>query len=232
MNIETIMKYYYTSINLQINWNYKNQPYQDLVKIHILLRIYAEYIMRNAGLDEAQAGIKIAGRNINNLRYTDDTTIMAESEEELKSLLMKMKEESEKVGLKLNIQKTKIMASSPITSWQIDGETVETVSDFILGGSKITADGDCSHEIKSRLLLANKVMTNLDRVLKSIDITLPTKMHLVKAMFFPVVMWELDYKESWLPKNRCFWTVVLEKTLESPLVCKEVQPVHPKGDQS
>ena len=116
MNIETIMKYYYTSINLQINWNYKNQPYQDLVKIHILLRIYAEYIMRNAGLDEAQAGIKIAGRNINNLRYTDDTTIMAESEEELKSLLMKMKEESEKVGLKLNIQKTKIMASSPITS--------------------------------------------------------------------------------------------------------------------
>ena len=158
------------------------------MKIHILLRIYAEYIMRNAGLDEAQAGIKIAGRNINNLRYTDDTTIMAEREEELKSLLMKMKEESEKVGLKLNIQKTKIMASSPITSWKIDGETVETVSDFLFGGSKITADGDCCHEIKSRLLLANKVMTNLDRVLKSRDITLPTKMHLVKAMFFPVVM--------------------------------------------
>ena len=140
--------------------------------------------MRNAGLEEAQARIKIAGRNINNLRYVDDTTLMAESEEELKSLLMKVKEESEKAGLKLNIQKTKIMASGPITSWKIDGETVETVSDFILGGSKISADGDCSHEIKRRLLLGRKVMTNLDNILRSRDITLPTKVHLVKAMVF------------------------------------------------
>ena len=139
-----------------------------------LFNLYAEYIMRNAGL-EAQAGIKIAGRNINNLRYTDDTTLMAESKEELKSLLMKMKEESEKVGLKLNIQKTKIMASSPITSWQIDGETMETVTDFILGGSKITADSDLSHEIKTRLLLGRKVMTNPDSILQSRDITLPTR---------------------------------------------------------
>jgi len=140
-----------------------------------LFNLYAEYIMRNAGLDEAQAGIKIAGRNINNLRYADDTTLMAESEEELKNLLMKVKKESEKVGLKLNIQKTKIMASSPITSWQIDGETMETVAGFILGGSKITADGDCSHEIKRHLLLGRKAMTDLDCVLKSRDITLPTK---------------------------------------------------------
>ena len=145
--------------------------------------------MRNAGLDEAQAGIKIAGRNINNLRYADDTTLMAESEEELKSLLMKVKEESEKVALKLNIQKTKIMASGPITSWEIDGETGETVSDFILGGSKITADGDCSHEIKRHLLLGRKVMTNLDSIFKSRDITLPIKDSLVKAMVFPVVMY-------------------------------------------
>ena len=143
--------------------------------------------MRNSGLEEAQAGIKIAGRNINNLRYADDTTLMAESEE-LKSLLMKVKEESEKFGLRLNIQKTKIMASGPITSWQIDGETVETVKDFIFLGSKITADGDCSHEIKRYLLLGKKVMTNLDGVLKSRDITLPTKVHLVKAVVFPVVM--------------------------------------------
>ena len=142
--------------------------------------------MRNAGLDEAQAGIKIAWRNINNLRYADDITLMAESEEELKSFLMKVKEESEKVGLNLNIQKTKIMASSPITSWQIDGETV---TDFIFGGSKITADGDCSHEIRRHLLLGIKVMTNLDSILKSRDITLPTKAHLVKAMVFPVVMY-------------------------------------------
>ena len=142
--------------------------------------------MRNAELEEAQAGIKIARRNVNNLRYADDTTLMTESEEELKSLLMKVKEESEIFGLKLNIQKTKIMASGPITSWEIDGETVETVSDFILGGSKITADGDCSHEIKRRLLLGTKVMTNLDSILKSRDITLPTKVHLVKAMVFPV----------------------------------------------
>ena len=141
--------------------------------------------MRNAGLDEAQAEIKIAGRNINNLRYADDTTLMAENEEELKSLLMKVKEENEKVGLKLNIQKTNIMASGPITSWQIDGETV---ADFILLGSKITADGDCSHEIKRCLLLGRKVMTNLDSILKSRDVTLPTKVRLVKAMVFPVVM--------------------------------------------
>ena len=140
--------------------------------------------MRNTGLDEAQAGIKTARRNIINLRYADDTTLMADSEEELKSLLMKVKEEREKVGLKLNIQKTKIMASGPITSWQIDGETVETVSDFILRGSQITEDGDCSHEIKRCLLLGRKVMTNLDNILKSRDITLPTKVHLVKAMVF------------------------------------------------
>ena len=145
--------------------------------------------MRNAGLEEAQAGIKIAGRNINNLRYADDTTLMAESEEELKNLLMKAKEESEKVGLELNIQKAKIMASGPITSWKIDGETVETVSDFIFGGSKITTDGDCSHEIKTHLLLGRKVMTNLDSILKSRDVTLPTKVHIVKAIVFPVVIY-------------------------------------------
>ena len=147
--------------------------------------------MRNAGLEETQAGIKIAGRNINNLRYADDTTLMAESEEQLKSLLMKVKVESEKVGLKLNIQKMKNMASSPITSWEIDGETVETVSDFIFWGSKITADGDCSHEIKRLLLLRRKVMTNLDNILKSRDITLPTKVRLVKAMVFPVVIMDV-----------------------------------------
>ena len=143
--------------------------------------------MRNAGLEEAQ-GIKMAGGNINNLRHADDTTLMAESEEELKSLLMKVKEESEKLGLKLNIQKMKIMASSPIISWEIDGETADTVSDFILGGSKITADGDCSHEIKRRLLLGRKVMINLDSIFKSRDITLPTKIRLVKAMVLPVVI--------------------------------------------
>jgi len=145
--------------------------------------------MRNAGLEETQAGINISGRNINHLRYADDTTVMAESEEELKSLLMKVKVESEKVGFKFNIQKTKIMASGPITSWEIDGETVETVSDFIFWGSQITADGDCSHEIKRRLLLGRKVMANLDSILKSRDITLPTKVCLVKAMVFPVVMY-------------------------------------------
>ena len=144
--------------------------------------------MRNAGLEETQAGIKIAGRNINNLRYADDTTLMAESEEELKSLLIKVKEESEKVGLKFNIQKTKIMASGPTSSWEIDGETVETASDFIFLCSKITANGDCSHEIKRHLLLGRKVMTNLDGIFKSRDITLPTKVRLVKAMVFPVVM--------------------------------------------
>ena len=154
--------------------------------------------MRNAGLEEAQAGIKISWRNISNLRYADGTTFMAESEEELKSLLMKVKEESEKVGLKLNIQKTKIMASSPITSWQIDGEIVETVSDFILGGSKVTADGDCGHEIKRCLLLGSKVMINLDNILKSREITLPTKVHLVKAMVFPVVVYGC---ESWTVKK-------------------------------
>ena len=154
--------------------------------------------MRNAGLEEAQAGIKIAGRNIHNLRYADDTTLMAEIEEELKSLLMKMKEESEKVGLKFNIQKTKIMASGPITSWQIDGETVETVADFIFLGSKITAGGDCSHGIKRCLFLGRKVMTNLDSIFKSRDITLMTKVHLVKAMVFPVVVYGC---ESWTVKK-------------------------------
>ena len=153
--------------------------------------------MRNARLEEAKAGIKFVRRNINNLRYADDTTLMAESEE-LKSLLMKVREESEKVGLKLNIQKMKIMASGPITSWQIDGETVETVADLILGGSKITADGDCSHEIKRHLLFGRKVMTNLDSIFKSRDITLPTKVHLVKAMGFPVVMYGC---ESWTVKK-------------------------------
>ena len=220
--------------------------------------------MRNTGLDEAQAGIKIARRNINNLRYADDTTLMAESEEELKSFLIKVRE-SKKVGLKLNIQKTKIMASGPITSSQIDGERVETVADFIFWGSKITADGDCNHEIKRRLPLGRKVMTNLDSMLKTSDIILPTKVHLVKAkdrgVWWAVVcgatqsrtwvkqltssssqgygfpsghvwMWELDYKESWVLKNWCSWTVVLVKTFESPLDCKEIQPVYPKGDQS
>ena len=163
-----------------------------------LFNFYTEYIMRNAELEEAQAGIKIAGRNINNLRYADDTTLMAESKEELKGFLMKVKEESEKVGLKFNIQKTKIMASGPITSCQIDGETVETVADFILLGSKITADGECSHEIKTRLLLERKLMTNLDSIFKSRDITLPTKVCLVKLMVFPVVMYGC---ESWTIKK-------------------------------
>ena len=161
-----------------------------------LFNLHTENIMRNAGLEEAQAGIKIAGRNINNLRYADDTTLMAESEKEIKNPLMKVKEESEKVCLKLNIKKTKTMASGPIISWQIDGKTVEkTVSDFIFLGSKITADGDCSHEIKRRLLLERKVMTDIDSMFKSRDITLPTKVHLVKAMVFPVVMYGC---ESWL----------------------------------
>ena len=187
--------------------------------------------MQNMGLDEAQAGIKIAGRNISNLRYVDDITLMAEIEKELKSLLMKVKEESEKVGLKLNIQKTKIIVSGPIISWQIDGKTVETV---IWGGSKITADGDCSHKIKRCLLLRRKAVTNLDSILKSRGITLPTKVHLVKdstKVYLVEItgfsssygwMWELDYKESQVLKNWCFWTVVLEKTLESPLDCKEI----------
>ena len=190
--------------------------------------------MRNAGLDETQAGIKIAGRNINNLTYAHNTTLMAESEEELKSLLMKVKEESEKVGLKLNIQKTKIMASGPITSWEIDGETV---SDFIFLGSKITADGDCSHEIKRRLLLGRKVMTNLDSILKSRHITLPTNVHLVKATIFPVVMYGC---ESWtIKKAECqridaFELWCWRRLLRVPWTAayQEIQPVHPKGDQS
>ena len=163
-----------------------------------LFRFCADYIMRNAGLEETQAGITIARRNISNLRYAENSTLMAESEEELKSLLMKVKEESEKVGLKLNIQKTKIMTSSPFTSWEVVGETVETVSYFIFGGSKITADGDCSQEIKRCLLLGRKVMTNLDSMLKSRDITLPTKVRLVKVMVFPVVMYGC---ESWTVKK-------------------------------
>ena len=173
------------------------KEYIKAVYCHTAYLTYAEYIMQNAGLDEAQAGIKFAGRNINNLRYADDTTLMVESEE-LKSLLMKVKEESEKGGLKLNIQKTKIMASSHITSWEIDGETVETVADSIFLGSKITADGDCSHEIKRCLLLGRKVMTNLDSILKSRDITLPIKVRLVKAMVFPVVIYGC---ESWTIKK-------------------------------
>ena len=162
---------------------------QGCVLSPCLFNLYAEYIMRNAGLDEAQVGIKIARRSINNLRYADGTTLMAENEEELKSLLMKVKEESEKSGLKLNIQKTKIMASGPINSWQIDGEATETVTDFIFLGSKITADGDCSHEIKRCLLPGRKAMTNLDSILKSRDITLPTKVCLAKGMVFPVVIY-------------------------------------------
>ena len=190
--------------------------------------------MRNAGLEEVQAGIKIAGRNINNLRDAEDTTLTAESEEELRSLLMKVKEESEKAGLKLNIQKTKVVVSCPITSWQIIGETMETVTDFIFLGSKITADGDCSHEIKRRFLLGRKAVNNLDSVLKSRDITLPTKVRLVKAMVFPVVVYGC---ESWtikktVLKNGCLQTVVLEKTLWSTLDSKEIEPVHPKENQS
>ena len=190
--------------------------------------------MRNAVLEEAQAGIKISGRNINNLRYADDTTLTSESEEELKNLLMKVKEESEKASLKLNIIKTKIIVSDPITSWQIDRETVETVAEFFFLGSKITADGDCSHEFKRCLLLGRKAMTNLDRVLKSKDITWLKKFHLVKSYGFSrshVWMWDLDYKESWAPKNWCFRIVMLEKTLESPLQSKEIKPVNSKGNQ-
>ena len=172
--------------------------HQGCILSPCLFNLYAEYIMRYTGLDEAQAGIKIAGRNINNLRYADDTTLMAESKEELMSLLIKVKEESGKVGLKLNIQKTKIMASGPITSWQIYGETMETVTDSIILGSKITADGDCSHEIKRCLLLGRKAMTSLNNILKSRDITLLTKIHLVKAMVFPVVMYGC---ESWTIKK-------------------------------
>ena len=183
--------------------------------------------MWNARLDEAQAGIKIAEKN--------DTTLMADSEEELKKLLMKVKEESEKVGLKLNIQKTKIMASSPITSWQIDRETMETVADFIFWGSKISADGDYSHEIKRHLLLGRKAMTNLLHHIKKQRHDFADKGLSSQSYYFSrshVWMWELDHKESWVLKNWCFWTVVLEKTLESPLDSKEIQPVHFKGNQS
>ena len=172
--------------------------------------------MRNAGLEETQAGIKIAGRNINNLRYADDTTRYGRKRRGTKKPLDESERGEWKSWLKLNIQKTKIMASGPITSWETDGETVETVSDFIFGGSKITADGDCSHEFKRHLLLGRKLMTNLDSILKSRDITLPTKVHLVKTMIFPVVMYRCKswtVKKGWAPKNWCFWTVVLEKTL-------------------
>ena len=200
-----------------------------------LSNFYAEYIMRNAGLEEARAAIKVAGRNINNLRYADDSTLMAEREEELKSLLMKVKEESEKVGLKLNIQKTKILTSSRITSWQIDAETVETMADFILGGSKITAYSVCSHESKRRLLLGRNVMTNLDSVLKTRDITLPTKVHLVKAVVFPVVMCGC---ESWTVKKaerrridafelwcwRRLWRVPWTSRRSSQSILKEISP--------
>ena len=190
--------------------------------------------MRNTGLYEAQAGIKIAGRNINNLRYADDTTLIAESEEELKRLLMKVKEESEEVGLKLKIKKTKIMASGPITSWQIDGETMEIVREIIFLGSKITARGDCSHEIKRHLLLGRKVVTNLDSILKSRDITLPTNVHLVKAMVFPVVMYAC---ESWtIKKAVCRRMYAFELWCQRRLLrvpwTKEIQPVHPEGDQA
>ena len=171
---------------------------QDCILSHCFFNLYTEYIMRNSELDEARAGIKIAGRNTNKLRYTDDTTLMAESEEEPKNLLLKVKEESEKAGLKLNIQKTTIMASGPITSWEIDRETVETVRDFVFLGSKITADGGCSHEIKRRLLLGRKAMTNLDSVLKSRDFALPIKVCLVQAAVFPVVMYGC---ESWTIKK-------------------------------
>ena len=195
--------------------------------------------------DEAQVGIKIARRNINNLRYADDTTLMAKSEEELKSLLMKVKEDSEKVVLKLNIQQTEIMASSPITSWQIDGETMKTVADFLFLGSQITANGDCNHEIKRCLLLGRKVMTNLDSIVKSRDITLPTKAHVVKAVVFPVVLYgceswtikkgerrRIDAFDLWCWRRLfLFVCLFLAKTLESPLDCKEIQSVHPKGDQ-
>ena len=206
--------------------------WQGCISSPCLFSLYAEYIIRNAGLEEAQAGIKIARRNINNLRYADDTTSMAENEEELKSLLMKVKDESEKVGIKLNIQKSKIMASGPITSWQIDGETVETVTDFILLGSKNTADGDCSYEIKRRLLLERKVMTNLGSILKSGDIISPRNICLIKAMVFPVVMYGC---ESWIIKKAecrridAFELWCWRRLLRVPRRdCKEIQPVNPK----
>ena len=190
--------------------------------------------MRNAGLEEAQAGIKVSGRNINNLWYADDAALMAESEEELKSFLMKVEKVSEKAGLKLNMQKTKIIASSPFISWQIDRENVVTVTDFIFLGSKITADGDCSHETRRHLLLGREAMTNLGSVFKKQRHHFAEKGQYSQSYGFTnshVQMWELDHRESWVPKNWCFWTVVLEKTLENPLDYKEIQPVHPKGNQ-
>ena len=207
--------------------------------------------MRDAGLEEAQAGVKISGRNISNLRYADDSILMAESEEELKSLLMKVKEDSEKVGLNLNIKKTKVMASGPITSWQINGETMEIVTDFSFGGSKITADGDCSHEIKRSLLLGRKVMTNLDSIFKSRDITLPTKVCLVKAMVFPVVMYgceswtmkkaecrRIDAFEVWCWRKllRVPWTarsrdLILKEKSQGKVKEKVKETVNPKGNQ-
>ena len=218
-------------------FQFRKGVHQGCILSPCLFNLHAEYIMRNAVLDEAKAGIKIAGRNINNLRYAEDTTLIAESEEELKSLLMKVKEESEKFGLKLNIQKTKIMPSGPITSWEIDGETVETVSDFILGGTKLTADGDCSHEIKRCLLLGRNIMSNLDSILKSRDITLPTRVHLVKAMVFPVVMYGC---ESWTIKKAerqrridVFELWCWRRLLRVPWTARRsIQPVHPEGDQS
>ena len=191
--------------------------------------------MWNARLDEAQAGIKISRRNINNLRYADGTTLMAESKEELKSLFMKVKEESEKVGLKLNIQKTKIMASGPITSWQVDGETMETMTNFIFLDSQITANGDCSHKIKRHLLLGRKVMTNLDSKLKKQRHYFVNSGPSSQSYDFSsshVQMWELDRHESWVLKNWCFWTVELEKTLENPVDCQEIKQVNPKRNQS
>ena len=228
---ETYMQVRKQQLELDIEQQMIPNRKRSTSRLYIVTPVYLTYMQRNAGLDEAHARIKIARRNINNLRYADDTTLTAESEEELKSLLLKVKEESEKVGLKLNIQKTKIMVSGPITSWQIDRET-ETVADFIFLGSKITADGDRSHEMKRCLLLGRKVMTNLDRILKSRDITLSLSSQGYGFSSGHVWMWELDYKESWVPKNWCFWTVVLEKIIESPLDCKEIQPVHPKGNRS
>ena len=190
--------------------------------------------MWNTGLDESQIGIKIARRNINNLRYADNTTLVEESEEELKSLLKRVKEDSKIAGLKFNIEKTKIVAPGPITSWQIEGGKVEAVTDFIFLGSKITLESDCSHEIKRRLLLGRKAMTNPDSILKNTDITLLTKVCISQSYCFSssyVWMWELDHKEGWVPKNWYFQIVVLEKILESPLDCKEVKPVNPKGIQ-
>ena len=195
---------------------------------------YAECIMWNAGLDELQARIKVVRTNISNLRYADDTTLMVKSEGKLKSLLIRVKEESEKSGLKLSIQKTKIMASVLITLWQIDGEKVERVADFIFLGSKITGEGDCTQEIKRCLLLGRKTVTNLDSILKNRDIILPTKVCIVKAMVFPVAMygcWELDHKEDWAPKNWCFQIVLLDKSSKRPLDTKEIKSVNPKGNQ-